>query len=965
MSKNAIKPKQKIQSTTSSSNPNSNSKYKDLQEFLLNHDKKSVGANCDNKDLTHTRIGNKDLHIYGNSFIINEDKLDIFYRLYYEYIFVKNNKEYLTEKQLGENGPILIDLDFRYDINVNERIHTTQNIYDLVLLYLEELQNFFVFYPNESFPIYVMEKPNVHKDTEKQITKDGIHIIIGLQMDSIMQTMLRENILKKIGDQLPGMPLINNWEEVLDEGISKGTTNWQMYGSRKPGYDVYKLTHYLTATFNDDELFDVNPNNVDDFELSKNLKLLSAQYKHHLKVEINPDIEEEYNNKLKEKKEKKQSKHRINLSNLASFKDDTETQEISLLDITNIDILNKAINNIMNNLTVKEQNIKELHEYTQILPSKFYEPGSHLLNRKVAFALKNTDERLFLSWIALRAKASDFDYNTIPKLYTDWKYHFNRDPNNPNFISQYSIPYWAKEYAFEQYMAIKKQSIDFYVDATLVNAAEWDYAVLLHYMFKDKYVCSSIKNREWYVFESHKWSKDDGMRLRKEISTTLYEIYVNKQERLLDHIQQYDDSNDADSANYDKIQKKIKTITEILLKLKKTADKNNIIREAMEIFYDKNFIHNIDANPYLLCFNNGIYNFETYEFRDGYPQDYVTKCTNISYIPHVPLLNANNTETIDIYNQITQFMKLLFPQPALCKYMWEHLASSLCGIKKEQVFNMYIGSGANGKSMLTDLMSRALGDYKGTIPVNLFTDKRTTIGGASPEIMMLKGIRYAVGQELTKNAIINEGVLKELTGGDPVLGRNLYCDSEIFTPQATIVVSTNIEPKIQSNDDGTWRRFKKVDYISKFVSDNESYTDDTQYVYPKDKTLKEKLPRWAQVFISMLIDKYCETHGEVKDCPEVISSSNKYRQRQDSIMSFIAEKIIVDATGSISQKHLHGVFKEWYAINFGDKPPKLSEIEDVMNKRWKKNEKTNKWHGINIKVDMEEEEDAIDEVTFN
>jgi hypothetical protein len=38
------------------------------------------------------------------------------------------------------------------------------------------------------------------------------------------------------------LPLINSWEDVLDKGITEGTTNWQMYGSRKPGNEAYELT---------------------------------------------------------------------------------------------------------------------------------------------------------------------------------------------------------------------------------------------------------------------------------------------------------------------------------------------------------------------------------------------------------------------------------------------------------------------------------------------------------------------------------------------------------------------------------------------------------------------------------------------------------------------------------------------------------------------------------------------------
>ena len=102
------------------------------------------------------------------------------------------------------------------------------------------------------------------------------------------------------------------------------------------------------------------------------------------------------------------------------------------------------------------KNVKETHDFTQILPEKYYEPGSHLLNRQVAFALKHTDSRLFISWVALRAKASDFDYDTIPDLYNKWNKDFHHRPDG---VTKKSIIYWAKQDAFEEYEKINKDCI--------------------------------------------------------------------------------------------------------------------------------------------------------------------------------------------------------------------------------------------------------------------------------------------------------------------------------------------------------------------------------------------------------------------------------------------------------------------------------------------------------------------------
>lgn len=931
----------------------SSSHYNDLNDFLTKHYAKgdTGGSSIDTiKTHTHTRIKNKELNITGGSFVIEKEELPTFRRLYYEHVFVKNRKEYLTEKQLDLNGPILVDFDFRYDFSVTKRLHTQEHIQDMVELYLEELKEFFVFEENKSFPIFVLEKPNVNRVTDKQETKDGIHMIIGIQMDRILQVMLREKILEKIGD-IWELPITNNWDKVLDEGISKGSANWQMYGSQKPGHEPYKVTYYLTAEL------DVNDNNwmtkaksPKDLDLLKDLPLLSAQYDNHIKFKLTEKMKTEYEQRLEiEKKgnkiKKSASKNKVNIV----FEEEVQG-EIQLSDITDSVILQKAVDNIMSNLKINEQYIRETHQYTQILPAKYYEPGSHLLNRKVAFALKHTDERLFLSWIMLRSKASDFDYASIPGLYNDWKTHFHKRPDG---VTRASIMYWAKQDAHSEYEKVKESTIDYYIEETIFEAGDWDYAMVLYHLFKDKYVCSSIANKKWYVFDKHRWEKDEGMRLRMAISKDLFELYSEKQNQYLQESQHFEPNEDQ----HEKLQRKIKKIAEICIKLKKTNDKNNIMREAMEIFYDKDFIKNMDTNPYLMCFTNGVFDFKTKEFRQGYPQDYITKTTGIPYITY------NHETQHETANEIMRFMEQLFPQETLCRYMWDHLASVLIGVKKEHVFNIYRGSGSNGKSILTDLMSQCLGEYKGTVPIQLVTDKRSSIGGATPEIMQLKGVRYAVMQEPSKDAIINEGIMKELTGGDPLLGRALFCDSEIFIPQFSLAVCTNALFEIRSNDDGTWRRMKLVDFLAKFISEGETHTDDTQYVFPKDKSLKEKLPKWAPIFISMLVKRACETEGEVKDCPEVVAASNKYRQSQDAISGFISDKLIkVDNPYGVTQKSLGAVFNEWNQMNGNKKPPKLSELVEAITKKFGK-KKGIKWVTFKIReddVDQEGQDDIED-----
>jgi len=449
---------------------------------------------------------------------------------------------------------------------------------------------------------------------------------------------------------------------------------------------------------------------------------------------------------------------------------------------------------------------------------------------------------------------------------------------------------------------------------------------------------------------------DRGLTLRSAISEDLYLLLNEKSDQLAKEMIEYQNEDDRNVF----LQKKSKLISELSIKLKRTNDKNNIMREAAEIFYDNEFIRNMDTNKYLMCFNNGVVDFTNKVFREGYPEDYITKSTKINYTPY----DESNEEFKKTLNEIEIFMQKLFPIPDLNRYMKDHLASCLIGANKNQTFNVYHGSGSNGKSIIADLMSVTLGEYKGTVPITLVTDVRGKIGGTSDEVLKLKGVRYAVMQEPSKGVKLNEGIMKELTGGDPIQARGLYSESEIFDPQFSLVVCTNNLFDIESNDDGTWRRIRKCDFLSKFVDEGETYNDETKYVYVKDKSLKDKLPELAPVFASMLVKRAFETDGIVEDCETVLNASNKYRKGQDHIAAFVSEKVMKTGINKdrVKKTELLLDFKKWFEETQGSrKGPKGEELYDYMNKKFGQC-KTTGWHGVKIIYPEEEDDDVMGEL---
>lgn len=861
-----------------------------MNAYLASH--KSTGEH------THTRIPDQESNIYGGSYCIND--LETFFAIYYKHVFEQKNKEYLTEKQL-ECGPIAIDLDFRYDEAKRQYDH--EHISYLVEFIYDELYKLFSIQQN--FPIYVFEKPNINVLPDK--IKDGIHIIVGLNLDTACKTLLRTRLLKMVLD----MKLTNSMDTVLDEGVLKGTTAWQLYGSRKPNCDPYHLTHIYDCGDNIHQL------PVDEFNMKDDLYKLSIRNTNHETPVLKDEFKMEYDNMKQKRKSKIISK--------------PVTSEI-----TNPVSLNHAIEKLFSSLTLSEYKLEEIHQYVLCLPASYYDDYSKWI--RVGWALRNTDNRLFLTWVKFSSLSDKFSYGDIPKLKSDWN---SWHESNEEMLTMRSIMYWARIDNRVEYEKIREKSIDIALDEAIKDqCTEFDIASILYQCHKDKFVCVDIKSSRWFQFTNHRWIEtDSGTELRKKITDQkdLYGIFAKKCSQLsvLKGLISPDDpelkkkceSNDAK-------QRKLTNIMSNMLK--KQGDK--IMREACHKFYVQNFLQLLDSKNHILCFTNGVIDFTMKTFRDGLPEDYTHKCTNIPYVPKSQLKTS-------MVNEVATFMEQLFPDEELCEYMYDHAASILTGLNKNQKFTIYIGSGRNGKSKFVELMSLALGDYKATVPVSLITKPRSLIGGATPEVAALLGVRYAVMQESSVNDSINEGPMKELTGGDKLQCRALYKDSITFTPQFKLVMPTNNLPKIEGRDEGTWRRIAACEFKSEFV---ENPDPNSKYQFKIDKNLDTKFPSWANVFMSLLVDRAFITEGKLNPCAMVDKHSNEYRQGQDHLATFIAECIESHPSGMILDTQLLERCKEWWMLNYNKKVPAGSELFSYVKKAYPSSKKGSAFYGIRL-----------------
>lgn len=946
----------------------------------MNFDKFLKGYITNDKTMVnHTKIGNQQLNIFGNKYFIPDDNKKAFYTQYKKFVFQDNKDAYLTEKQL-EIGKILIDLDFRYDKSIDKKQHSNEHIEDFIEMILNGFNDMFEDIKSKSIKFYIFEKENVNKLEDK--TKDGIHIMINVLCDFATKQILREHIVSELSDIWEDLPIQNTWSDVVDEGVMKGQVNWQLYGSKKPGNDPYKLKSIYETNINNDNALEVKSLNITKVNFDGLFPCLCARdiSQCHSPFKLKEDFHRKHQQYKKDYDFRKNTK--------TSLKRKINSSCQSLHDVKCQEDIEKMIHDLHSD-PESEYYIKETHDYTMLLPISYWGPGSYNKWIRVGWALKNTNEKLLLTWIIFCSQSPDFSFEMNDVV----EYWNNFDAYNKEGLTRKSILFWAKMENPDEYQKIYKDTIDYYIYNSFRNNTEFDLAMTLHSMYKCQYVCSGIQNNIWYEFSNNRWFPvDSGSTLRLKISTEMYKKYSTKLMQFQSKNQAKqnnimiepntnsnenkiisDNSNDDDFGDF---KKKVNEMLATCKLLKKTNTKNNIMKEAKDLFYDDDFLNKLDKDPYLLGCNNCIIDFREKKHRKGKHDDYISKTTGINYKP----LSYYKEKSPQIIRQVEEFMEQLFPDEIvytddddentciesgsnsfLRNYMWEHLASTLLGTNENQTFNIYNGTGANGKSKLVELMSEVLGEYKGTVPITLITQKRSSIGGTSSEVYNLIGTRYAVMQEPSKGDKINEGIMKELTGGDPIQCRALFLNSVTFIPQFKLVVCTNTMFDVKSNDDGTWRRLRKVDFNSKFT-DN-PYNDvkfskkDYPYQFSIDPKINEKFKEWAPVMLSMFVDIAYKTQGKVTDVQQVIRSTDMYRGEQDVFMEFYNTYIQDNPSRSGYGVKINDIltkFKEWIGKFYnGESMPSGKEIRAFFEKKHGKYPNGNGWMDISYKLEYQ------------
>lgn len=520
---------------------------------------------------------------------------------------------------------------------------------------------------------------------------------------------------------------------------------------------------------------------------------------------------------------------------------------------------------------------------------------------------------------------------------------------------------WAKMDNKETFLKWRNSNINEFIrESVKVTGGRADIANVFYTLNQDKYVCSNYSNNEWYEFITRWRFVDGAYSIKKAITDELVPKYVEALNEFNRHMTLAESDVERDRWN-----KYVDRCTKIIRDLKDDGFKNSILKSCAERFYDENFDKERDKIPYLLGFDDGVFDCNMGKFRPADPREKVTITCGYQ-IPQ--FYHWEHPHVL----RVLQIMSMIITNPVVREFYFATMGDLLRSGNRMKRMLVSIGPSNSGKSVLENISEYSLGDeYWVKPPVDQLTyqgDSNPDGATASREILRYaKEVNYS---EPKANAKLNDSFLKSgASGGDGMFSRNLHQkvargSTMKIRPGYLPIYNTNYAPKYDGTDTSLLNRFiflhnnsQFIDVINNISGITVPETFDEQMktkTFPMDIHLKDEIKdkklyqAWMWIrcqYNSKYMDKYIEVPPEIKEYSRLISKKN------DPIMEFLNLRVSKGDSpdDSIEAENLYASFVAYHKSRYPSDPKNGPSSADLFEEKMIYKGyilKDNRWQGI-------------------
>lgn len=390
----------------------------------------------------------------------------------------------------------------------------------------------------------------------------------------------------------------------------------------------------------------------------------------------------------------------------------------------------------------------------------------------------------------------------------------------------------------------------------------------------DKYkgnIRYSYNRKKWFYWTGKVWQADNTGEIKKLADTIITDL---KREAFSCQDEDEQEALLKFAAKTASSKAKTNMITET-----QHLDGIPVLPEEMDSFTD-----------YINC-QNGIINLRTGELIPHDSNFLMTKCTLAEYDP----TDKQPVMWLKFLDDITAGDK------DLQRYLQKCIGYSLSGSIREQCAFFLYGIGNNGKSTFLETISDMMGTYSSNVQPETIMMRKNE-GNVGSDIARLKSSRMVISEEPTEGVRLNEGLVKQLTGGGKITCRFLFCDEFEYTPEFKIWVATNHKPVIRGTDVGIWRRIRLIPFEVNIPPDR------------VDKSLKYKLRKEFPQILKWAVDGCLMWQKEGLEPPlSVKAATNEYKSEMDLLATFVEACVEIDynSTESVPANDLYSIYTAW------------------------------------------------------
>lgn len=361
-----------------------------------------------------------------------------------------------------------------------------------------------------------------------------------------------------------------------------------------------------------------------------------------------------------------------------------------------------------------------------------------------------------------------------------------------------------------------------------------------------------------------------------------------------------------------------------LYRVRQASSRRNVspVKRALEAAATMQYFvtdaQELDRDTFQLGVKNGVVDLRTGELIPPHPDHLITKRTDIAYYPDAP---APRWE---------QFLREIFQgDETLIEYIQRCTGYALTGDTREQCFFVLHGVGANGKSVFTDVLRALLGEYGSAIEFkSLMAGEGSKVGD---DLAPLRGVRFIVASESEQGKRLNEALIKQITGGDPVRVRHLFGRYFTFVPAFKIWLVTNHKPIITGTDRGIWRRVRMIPFNARFEG------------AAADRTLSKKLLAELPGILAWAVRGCIRWQEHGLAMPETVAAATEdYRTEMDTLGTFLSEMTVDGMQYKTTAKNLYSAYKEFMSDN-GMNPMSQFALSRAMTERGYERAKSGEW----------------------